>query len=223
MCVCVCVCVCVYVIFICICMHIQIILLFLYPSHAAPYQRPHAAIYCCTSSVLILLLFCPNTARSVSSYRASFVSSASTFFIFNLVFFKKRKTKNTGAAWRARPRACFASSACSIDTLLTSPLVLYVCPHTAVYVSSYCCMYMCPHTAVYVSSHSCICVLILLVLSYLESSYCYTSSVRMLLSKHVLILLYMCRMLLFKHVLIMLRYVYRPHTAMFLSCRNPKP
>ncbi len=41
-----------------------------------------------------------------------------------------------------------------------------VCPHTAIYVSSYC--GMCPHTAVYVSSYCCICVLMLLYVS----SYC---------------------------------------------------
>jgi hypothetical protein len=44
----------------------------------------------------------------------------------------------------------------------------YMCPHTATYVSSYCCMgvlillYMCPHNAIYVSSYCYICVLILL-------------------------------------------------------------
>jgi hypothetical protein len=37
---------------------------------------------------------------------------------------------------------------------------LYMCPHTAIYVSSYC--YMCPHTAIYVFSYCYICVLILL-------------------------------------------------------------
>jgi hypothetical protein len=47
-------------------------------------------------------------------------------------------------------------------------ILLYMCPRTAMYVSSYCyicvliLLYMCPHTAIYVSSYCYICVLILL-------------------------------------------------------------
>jgi hypothetical protein len=51
---------------------------------------------------------------------------------------------------------------------------LYVCRHTAVFVSA--CCYMCPDTAIYVSSHCYICVLILLDVS----AYCCVC-VRMLL------------------------------------------
>ncbi len=39
-------------------------------------------------------------------------------------------------------------------------ILLYMCPHTAIYVSSY--FYMCPHTTIYVSSYFYMCVLILL-------------------------------------------------------------
>ncbi len=45
-------------------------------------------------------------------------------------------------------------------------ILLYMCPHTAIYVSSYCyicvliLLYMCPHTAIYVSSYCYICVLV---------------------------------------------------------------
>ena len=51
-------------------------------------------------------------------------------------------------------------------------ILLYMCPHTAVYVSSYCyicvliLLYMCPHTALYVSSYCSICVLILLYMCH---------------------------------------------------------
>jgi len=47
-------------------------------------------------------------------------------------------------------------------------ILLYMCPHTTAYVSSYCykcvliLLYMCPHTTIYVSSYYYICVLILL-------------------------------------------------------------
>jgi hypothetical protein len=47
-------------------------------------------------------------------------------------------------------------------------ILLYMCPHTAIYVSAYCyicvliLLYMCPHAAIYVSSYCYICVLILL-------------------------------------------------------------
>ena len=67
-------------------------------------------------------------------------------------------------------------------------ILLYMCPHTAMYVSSYgyiyvrillyMCLhtaiylYMCPHTAIYVSSYCYLCVLILLFIFYV-SSYCY--------------------------------------------------
>jgi hypothetical protein len=50
-------------------------------------------------------------------------------------------------------------------------ILLYSCPHTAVFVSSYCCicflilLYMCSHPAIYVSSYCCTCVLILLYVS----------------------------------------------------------
>ncbi len=47
-------------------------------------------------------------------------------------------------------------------------VLLYMCPHTAIYVSA-CCyicvlilLYMCPHAAIYVSSYCYVCVLILL-------------------------------------------------------------
>jgi hypothetical protein len=76
-------------------------------------------------------------------------------------------------------------------------ILLYMCPHTAVYVSSYCCMcvlillYVCPHTAVYtavyLSSYCYKCVLILLYVNRPQIagyvSFCYIS---------VLILLYIC-------------------------------
>jgi hypothetical protein len=74
------------------------------------------------------------------------------------------------------------------ETFLT--LLLYMCPHTALCVSSYSCdllLYMCPHTALCVSSYCYICVLILLYMcphtALYVSSYC---------SACVLILLYMC-------------------------------
>jgi hypothetical protein len=64
-------------------------------------------------------------------------------------------------------------------------ILLHICPHTAVYVSSYCCvcvlilLHICPHTAVYVSSYCCVCVLILLCMcphtAVYVSSYCCTS------------------------------------------------
>ncbi len=73
--------------------------------------------------------------------------------------------------------------------------LLYVCPHTAMYVSSYChvcvliMLYMCPHTAMCVSSYCCVCVLIMLYVcphhAIYVPSYCYTT---------VLTLLYMCRL-----------------------------
>ena len=50
--------------------------------------------------------------------------------------------------------AAYVSSYCCICVLI----LLRMCPHTAAYVSSYCCM--CPHTATYVSSYCYICVLI---------------------------------------------------------------
>jgi hypothetical protein len=62
-------------------------------------------------------------------------------------------------------------------------MLSHVCPHTAVYVSSYCCicvltlLCVCPHTAVYVSSYCCIYVLILLYIcphtAVYVSAYCY--------------------------------------------------
>ncbi len=72
-------------------------------------------------------------------------------------------------------------------------ILLYMCPHTAIYVSA-CCyicvlilLYMCPHTAMYVSAYCYIFVLILLCMcphtATYVSSYCYIC---------VLILLYMC-------------------------------
>ncbi len=86
--------------------------------------------------------------------------------------------------------------------------MLYMCPPTAIYVSSYCyvCvllpLYMCPHTAIslpsyriHVFSYCYICVLILLYMfphtAIYVSSYCYI---------FVLILLYMCpRVLVFSY------------------------
>ncbi len=80
-------------------------------------------------------------------------------------------------------------------------MLLYMCPHTAIYVSSYCyicvliLLYMCPHTALYVSSCCSICVLLLLYMcphtAIYVSSCCYIC---------VLMLLYMC-----------------PHTALYVS------
>ena len=61
-------------------------------------------------------------------------------------------------------------------------LILYVCPHTSICVSShdYICalilLYMCPHTAIYVSSYCYICVLALLYVcphSSIYASSCY--------------------------------------------------
>ncbi len=45
--------------------------------------------------------------------------------------------------------AMYVSSYCYICVLI----LLYMCPHTAVYMSSYC--YICPHTAIYLSSYCC--------------------------------------------------------------------
>jgi hypothetical protein len=99
-------------------------------------------------------------------------------------------------------------------------ILLYMCPHTAIYVSSYyyicvlILLYMCPHTAIYMSSYCYICVLILLymwaypvygvygphavlILVLMLSSYCCPHAVLILLDRiygphAVLILLYMC-------------------------------
>jgi hypothetical protein len=77
---------------------------------------------------------------------------------------------------------------------------LYMCPNTAIYVSSYCCicdltpLYMCPQTALSVSSYYCMCPHTTIYVS----TYCYIC-VRILLymcphtTLCVLILLYMCR------------------------------
>ncbi len=68
-------------------------------------------------------------------------------------------------------------------------VLLYMCPHTAVYVSSYCYMcalillYMCPHTAMYVSPYCCMCVLVLLFVYRYMCPYSRISA---------LVLLYMC-------------------------------
>ncbi len=61
-------------------------------------------------------------------------------------------------------------------------VLLYVCPHAAVYVSSCCCvcvlmlLCICPHAAVYVSSCCCVCVLMLLYMcphaAYVSSCCC---------------------------------------------------
>jgi hypothetical protein len=95
-----------------------------------------------------------------------------------------------------------------------------MCPHTTIYVSSYCyicvliLLYMCPHTAIYVSSYFYICVLILLYMcphtENLEPAFGSlqvppTSAICLLyVSSYynicVLILLYMC-----------------PHTAIYVS------
>ena len=67
--------------------------------------------------------------------------------------------------------AIFVSSYCCICFLI----LLCMCPHSAIFVSSNCCR--CPHTAVYVSSYCCICVHILLYMcphaAIYVSSYCY--------------------------------------------------
>ena len=73
-----------------------------------------------------------------------------------------------------------------------------MCPHTAVYVSSYCCI--CVLILLYVSSYCCICVLILLYMfaytAIYVSSYCYMCPHTLVyvssLHTSVLILLYMC-------------------------------
>jgi hypothetical protein len=58
-------------------------------------------------------------------------------------------------------------------TICVSSYLLHMCPHTAIYVSSYSCVssyyYMSPYTAIYVSSYCYICVLILL---YVSSYFC---------------------------------------------------
>ena len=51
--------------------------------------------------------------------------------------------------------ATFLSSDCYICVLI----LLYMCPHTTIYVSSYC--NMCPYTTIHVSSYYDVCVLIL--------------------------------------------------------------
>jgi hypothetical protein len=61
-------------------------------------------------------------------------------------------------------RRCVLLYVCVLILLYVCPLLLHVCPHTAVYVSSYCyvcvliLLYMCPHTASCVSSGA-MCVL----------------------------------------------------------------
>jgi hypothetical protein len=70
-------------------------------------------------------------------------------------------------------------------------ILLYMCPHTTICVSSYCYMcvlillYVCPHTAVCVSSYCCVCVLLLLCMrphtGIYVSSYCYMSIILKLL------------------------------------------
>ena len=61
-------------------------------------------------------------------------------------------------------------------------ILQYMCPHTAMYVSSYC--YMRPHTAIYVSSYCYVCVLMLLYMcpqtAIHVSSHCYICLVMLL-------------------------------------------
>ena len=61
---------------------------------------------------------------------------------------------------------------------------LYMCPHSTVYVSSYCyicvliLLYMCPHTSMYVCPRTTICVLLLLYIYVLMQTSTLLSSVR---------------------------------------------
>jgi hypothetical protein len=87
---------------------------------------------------------------------------------------------------------------------------LYICPHTTIYVSSYCyisvrmLLYMCPHTAIYLSACYYICVLTLLYVCPLTnmyvSSYCCICVLILLYYICVLIPLYIC-----------------PHTTIYVS------
>jgi hypothetical protein len=90
-------------------------------------------------------------------------------------------TYDSSTCWRLRVHTCsFASSSRADTTIYVSALyyicvliLLYMCPHYTIYVSSYYCMclhttrcvriilYMCPNTTIYVSSYYYICVLIL--------------------------------------------------------------
>ncbi len=100
------------------------------------------------------------------------------------------------------------------DRLPHAIYLLYMCPHTAVGVSSYCytcvliLLYMCPHTAIcvltaiHVSSYCYVCVLILLCM-YPHAAICVSSCC------YICVLILLC---MFPHTACMC-----PHTAVYVS------
>jgi hypothetical protein len=134
------------------------------------------------------------------------------------------------------------ASAGVVHVYICVRILLYMCPETAIYVSSHYCyrrwwssgqsnrwcivLYMCPHTTVYVSSYYSICVLILPYVSSRVSScnyMCPHATTCVLILLRVLRLLYMCPLT----TLYMSSYCYTssvrillyvcPHTTIYVS------
>jgi hypothetical protein len=114
----------------------------------------------------------------VCMYIYIYISFVNIFtFIFHFTFgFHQYLAVLGGLHWRAAEhlRAPWMTSPCQIPALLLRYyylcvlILLCMCPHTAMYVSSYYCicalilLYMRPHTSMHVCSYDCMCVLILL-------------------------------------------------------------
>ena len=114
---------------------------------------------------------CPHTTIYVSSYYYTCVRILLCVFILLCVLILHINHSNCAALTCPSPARLFFFTLCVssyYDCYIYVLMLLYMCPHTPVYVSS--CyyigvvllLYMCPYTAIHVSSSYDVCVLILL-------------------------------------------------------------